>query len=183
MARAITLLALTLLSACSTYYAKLPSLASDREAAYVLGPADQLQITVYGETDLTGKYRISDTGNLTMPLIGPVPAQGLTVTQLQKALRDRLDAKALKSPDVTLEISEYRPFFILGEVKNPGSYPYVPNMTVLTAVAIAGGSTFRASADQMSITRQQQGASREARAQRDTRVLPGDVVYVFERHF
>jgi polysaccharide export outer membrane protein len=80
-------------------------------------------------------------------------------------------------------ISEYRPFFILGEVKNPGSYPYMPNMTVLTAVAIAGGFTPRASQDAISVTRQYSGKPYELRAQRGARVQPGDTVYVFERHF
>jgi polysaccharide biosynthesis/export protein len=81
---------------------------------------------------------------------------------------------------VTLSITTYRPFFILGEVKNPGSYPYVPNMTVLTAVAIAGGFTYRAAQDQISVVRESLG--KEARGSRETRVLPGDVVNIFERH-
>ena len=103
--------------------------------------------------------------------------------ELQKRLMTQLNVKAVKSPDVTIQIEEYRPFFILGEVKNPGSYPYVPDMTVLTAVAIAGGFTFRASEDEVSVTRRRNGTASEARASRASRILPGDVVYVFERHF
>jgi polysaccharide export outer membrane protein len=121
---------------------------------------------------------------LAMPLVGPIVAKGLTLEQFQKQLVTKLNANAVRSPNVTLQISEYRPFFILGEVKNPGSYPYVPDMTVLTAVAIAGGFTFRASEDEVSVTRRTPaGAMREARAMRSARILPGDTVYVFERHF
>jgi polysaccharide export outer membrane protein len=85
---------------------------------------------------------------------------------------------------VTVSITAYRPFFILGEVKNPGSYAYVPDMTVLTAVASAGGFTYRASQGEISVIRQRDGkVAAEAKAFRDTRVLPGDVVNIFERHF
>jgi polysaccharide export outer membrane protein len=123
---------------------------------------------------------VSTSGGVDMPLIGSVHAAGLTVPQLQQQLAQRLDARAVKSPNVTISITTYRPFFILGEVKNPGSYPYVPNMTVLTAVAIAGGFTYRAAQDQISVVRESLG--KEARGSRETRVLPGDVVNIFERH-
>jgi polysaccharide export outer membrane protein len=108
---------------------------------------------------------------------------GLTLPELQHKLIEQLNTNVIKSPDVTIQIAAYRPFFILGEVKNPGSYPYVPDMTVLTAVAIAGGFTFRASEEEVSVTRNYAGAPREARAPRDARLMPGDVVYVSERHF
>jgi polysaccharide export outer membrane protein len=179
-ALALVVIAPSLLTACSSTPGRLPQLASTAAVSYLLGPGDVLQITVFGDTDLTGPYRVSDSGTVAMPLVGQLRAQGLSVADFQKSLVERLNARAIKSPDVTVQINEYRPFFILGEVKNPGSYPYVPNMTVLTAVAIAGGFTFRASQNEVSITRAAQG---EARAQRDSRLLPGDVVYVFERHF
>jgi polysaccharide export outer membrane protein len=169
-----------LLTACSSTPGRLPPLASTAEVSYLLGAGDVLQITVFGETDLTGPYRVSDSGTVAMPLVGQLQAQGLSVADFQKSLVERLNARAIKSPDVTVQVNEYRPFFILGEVKNPGSYPYVPNMTVLTAVAIAGGFTFRAAQSEVSVIRAGHG---EARAQRDTRLLPGDVVNVFERHF
>jgi polysaccharide export outer membrane protein len=170
--------ALVWLSACSGTLRSLPPLPT-ATGPYLLGPGDNLQIGVFGDTDLTGTYRISDAGTVAMPLVGTIQAQGLSLTQFQHNLAERLNARAVKSPDVTVQVVEYRPFFILGEVKNPGSYPYVPNMTVLTAVAIAGGFTFRASEDEVSVTRD----SHEARASRDSRVQPGDTVYVFERHF
>jgi polysaccharide biosynthesis/export protein len=181
--RALILITLSLLTGCSGSLGKLPDLGPDVVTPYVLGAGDTLQITVYDQADLTGSYRISDSGFVAMPIVGAIPAQGLTLDQLQKRLTERLDAKAVKSPDITLQVTEYRPFFILGEVKNPGSYPYVPNITVLTAVAIAGGFTFRASQDEVSVTRQAGGKAREAKASRAARVLPGDTIYVFERHF
>jgi len=172
------------LAGCASPSHGLPELPNDQAgAAYLLGAGDSLRITVFGETDLSGTFKISDNGALVMPLVGQISAAGLSVPELQKRLVSQLNVKAVKSPDVTIQIEEYRPFFILGEVKNPGSYPYVPEMTVLTAVAIAGGFTFRASEDEVSVTRKRNGAASEARASRAARVLPGDVVYVFERHF
>src|SRR6185312_15987090 len=102
------------LSACSGALRRLPELPPQAQTAYVLGPGDVLQITVYDQPDLTGPYHISDGGTLAMPLLGVVPAQGLTLQQLQHDLLQRLQAKVVKSPDVTLEVTEYRPFFILG---------------------------------------------------------------------
>ena len=182
MTRALLVLALAWITACSSTLDRLPELGPERDAHYALGPGDVLQITVYDQPDLTGTYHISDSGSLAMPIIGALPAQGLTLQQLQRELIQRLQAKVVKAADVTLQVTEYRPFFILGEVKTPGSYPYVPNMTVLTAVAIAGGFTFRASQGEVSITRQTTGQPHEARAPRAARILPGDTIYVFERH-
>ena len=177
------LAALLAITGCASPSNRLPDLPAEQAGAYLLGPGDSLRITVFGEPDLSGTFKIADNGTLTMPLVGQVAAGGLAVPELHKRLVTQLNAKAVKSPDVTLQIEEYRPFFILGEVKNPGSYPYVPEMTVLTAVAIAGGFTFRASEDEVSVTRKRDGATSEARASRAARILPGDVVYVFERHF
>jgi polysaccharide export outer membrane protein len=170
------------LTACASTVSKLPDLPSDGGAPYLLGAGDTLQIVVFGETDLSGTFRVSDSGAIAMPLAGVVPVAGLSIDQFQRRLAERLRANALKSPNVTVAISEYRPFFILGEVKSPGSYPYVPNMTVLTAVAIAGGFTFRASQNEISVVRQSGSRASESRAARDSRVLPGDVVNIFERH-
>lgn len=180
--RVLLILCLVTVSACAGSARQLPMLPSEPELAYRLGAGDTLQITVFGEPDLTGSYPVSAGGSVDMPLIGSVAADGLTVAQLQQQLVQKLDAKAVKSPNVTVAVTSYRPFFILGEVKNPGSYPYVPNMTVLTAVAIAGGFTYRASQDTVSVTRVLNGRAAEARAPRDARVLPGDVINIFERH-
>jgi polysaccharide biosynthesis/export protein len=160
----------------------MPTLAQMSDAPYRLGAGDTLQIIVFGEADFSGTFRVSDSGAVAMPLIGAVPADGLTVEQFQKVLLKRLDEKALRAPDVTISVSQYRSFYVLGEVKTPGPYAYVPNMTVLTAVAMAGGFTYRAAAEEISVTRSAQGKPVESRATRESKVLPGDVVYVFERH-
>lgn len=171
------------LGACSSAVSRLQPLASDVPGPYLLGAGDTLQIVIFGETDLSGTYRISDSGMVAMPLVGLVAADGLSIDQFQKRLIERLQTTALKSPNVTISVNEYRPFFILGEVKTPGLYPYVPNMTVLTSVAIAGGFTDRASQNEISVSRPAGGKAIEARAWLESRVLPGDVVYVYERHF
>lgn len=178
----VVLCSLLLLGACASTVSRLPDLPKDPGSPYSLAAGDVLLITVFGESELTGTYSVSDTGFIVMPLVGSVRAQGRTPDQLQKALVEGLSVRAVKSPNVTVQIKDYRPFFILGEVKNPGSYAYVPNMTVLTAVAIAGGFTFRASEGDVAVTRSIEGKPRESRASRESRVLPGDVVYVYERH-
>lgn len=172
-----------LLGACASTTGHLPILSSDAAAPYGLGAGDTLQIIVFGESDLTGAYRVNDSGMVAMPLVGAIAAAGLDLDQFRQRLTERLQANAVRNPNVTVTINEYRPFFILGEVKNPGSYAYVPNMTVLTAVAIAGGFTYRASESEIAVTRQNGGKPGEFQASRAARVLPGDVVYVFERHF
>jgi polysaccharide export outer membrane protein len=178
----LTLVCSFALTACVGTVGRLPALPSEGGAPYHLGPGDMLQVVVYGEDDLSGSFRVSDSGTIAVPLIGAVPADGLTIEQLRQQLVDRLSANAVRSPNVTLSVTEYRPFFILGEVKTPGSYPYVPKMTVLTAVAIAGGFTYRAAESEISVTRNWDGKARESRAARESSILPGDVIYVFERH-
>lgn len=180
---AVVMVTSLFLGGCSSAVSRLQPLASDAPGPYLLGAGDTLQIVIFGETDLSGTYRISDSGMVAMPLVGLVAADGLSIDQFQKRLIERLQVTALKSPNVTISVNEYRPFFILGEVKTPGLYPYVPNMTVLTSVAIAGGFTDRASQNEISVSRQAGGKAIEARAWLESRVLPGDVVYVYERHF
>ncbi|MEJ1961710.1 MAG: polysaccharide biosynthesis/export family protein [Gammaproteobacteria bacterium] len=175
------LLALSV-AACMSPVRKMPALPASASDAYRLGSGDTLQLVVFGETDLSGSFRVSDSGTIAMPLVGAVAVEGATLEEVRQRLIEKLKSTAIRDPNVTLTIAEYRPFFILGEVKNPGSYPFVPHMTALTAVAIAGGFTFRASQDDISVTRDIKGTSLESRASRESRVLPGDVVYVFERH-
>ena len=178
----VVLMSCLLVTACASSVDRLPALPSNAVGPYRLGAGDTLQLVVFGEADLSGTYRVSDSGSIAVPLLGPVAADGLTLAQLQQQLVEKLKENAVRAPNVTVSVSEYRPFFILGEVKTPGSYPYVPKMTVLTAVAIAGGFTYRASEGEISVTRHLSEKPLEARASRDATVLPGDVIYVFERH-
>ena len=151
---------------------------------YKLGAGDQVRVITFGEDQLTGKFQISDSGNVAIPLLGTVPAEGLTTTELENNIEQQLkDKKILLDPSVSVEIVEYRPIFVLGEVSKPGQYPYQPGMTVLTAVAVAGGFTYRAQTDDASILRKVNGHSVEGRASRRVELLPGDVVTVLERYF
>jgi polysaccharide export outer membrane protein len=120
-----------------------------------------------------------------MPLVGAVAARDLTTGELEKSLTKRLseDAKVLVNPSVSVQLVVARPFYILGEVKNPGQYPCAYETTVLSAVAIAGGFTYRARTDYVSITRKVGEQVVERRADRDSPIQPGDVVYVYERYF
>ena len=152
--------------------------------AYRLGPGDQVGITLFGEQQLSGAFAVSDSGHIALPLVGNVHAAGLTPDQLAAAIEARLKSAGLyRDPRVAVEVTGYRPVFILGEVAKPGQYPYQPGMTVLTAAAIAGGFTYRAVTRQFGIVRQEGGKAEEGRAVRQTLLQPGDVVTVHERLF
>ncbi len=107
-----------LLASCAGRVNDLPPLTSTPDTAYRLGAGDTLQIIVYGENDLTGSYKVTDSGLVAMPLVGAVPAVGQSLDQFRQSLTERLRASAIRSPDVTVSVTEYRPFFILGEVKD-----------------------------------------------------------------
>lgn len=154
------------------------------DAGYRLGSGDHVRITVYGQPEMTGEYAIDGSGMLSFPLIGQVHAGGLSAGGLEQALVDRLQPNYLKNPSVSVEVLTYRPFYIVGEVRTPGSYPYVSGMTVLNAVALAGGFTYRAREDDFYLLRRRGEGSRDRIvAAPDTPVLPGDVITVRERYF
>lgn len=184
-ARAWCLLAViamaAILCACSGPSSPLGPAPLPTSEEYHLGGGDQVKVTIFGEQDLSGDYRVDGSGMLTMPLIGRVHAAGLTSDQL-KATLQRHYKQYLKTPDVSVEIVNYRPFYIVGEVKDPGKYPYVNGMTVINAVAIAGGFTYRADSNDFYI--QRKGKTKyEFSARQTTVVRPGDVVVVRERFF
>jgi polysaccharide export outer membrane protein len=138
---------------------------------------------VFGQDGLTNSYAVDAGGNITMPLIGSVTARGLTPTELSSAIAARLRQGFIREPHVAVEIEAYRPFFILGEVSFPGQYPYVPNMSVETAVAIAGGFSPRALRDKVEISRPAGGQTLRRTVPLGTQVRPGDTVTVAERWF
>lgn len=156
--------------------------APQNTAEYVLDTGDQVKVVVFGHTDLSGQFVVSSTGAVAMPLIGEVGAKGRTLRQLESAIIKKLKPDFLKNPQVSAEVVNYRPFYIIGEVKNPGTYPYVNGMRILNAVAIAGGFTYRAREKEMMITRSK-GGGKPQRVSPNTKVLPGDVVEVLERYF
>lgn len=150
---------------------------------YRLGPGDRIKVTVFGHEDLSGEFQVSGTGEISMPLIDEVNAQDLTVGELEDRIVDALQPDYLIKPRVSVGILNYRPFYIIGEVTTPGSYPYVNGMTVLNAVAVAGGFNYRARKGRISIRRGDGETSQEFEAGMDTQVEPGDVISVPERFF
>jgi len=153
------------------------------QTEYVLGSGDKLKITVFGSDDLSGETEVDPSGQVTLPLVGQIPAAGKTVPQLELEIRHRLSPDFVKNPRLSIEVENYRPFYIIGEVKNPGSYPFVANMSVVNAIALAGGYTYRANKDEVLITRASDPSRKAVAAQRTDTVLPGDVVEVRERLF
>jgi polysaccharide export outer membrane protein len=153
------------------------------DAAYHLDAGDKLRDVVYGQEGLTNTYAIDAGGSITMPLIGSVPARGRTPKGLAADIAARLRGGFIREPSVAVEIEAYRPFFILGEVAAPGQYPYVPNMTVESAVAIAGGFSPRARRDQVTVTHTDAAGTGRYIVPPGTSLSPGDTVLVGERWF
>jgi polysaccharide export outer membrane protein len=153
------------------------------DAAYRLDAGDKLRVVVYGQEGLTNTYAIDAGGSITMPLIGAVPARGRTPAGLASAISAKLRNGYIREPSVAVEIEAYRPFFILGEVAAPGQYPYVPNMSVETAVAIAGGFSPRAQRDRVTLTHTDHSASSRFVVPLGSALGPGDTILVGERWF
>ena len=173
------------LSGCATAPAP-PLPASEYGQAnqpYTLGVGDKLRVNVYREPELSGEFSVNGTGAITMPLVGTVRARGLTPAELARAITARLRAGYIREPYVAVEVEAYRPFFILGEVTAPGQYPYVPNMTVESAVAIAGGFSPRAQKASVELTRTDRSGAVRAAVPLGTLMRPGDTVVVGERWF
>jgi polysaccharide export outer membrane protein len=154
-----------------------------RDAGYRLDAGDRLRVVVYGQDGLTNTYAIDAGGSITMPLIGAVPARGRTPAGLASEISAKLRNGYIRDPSVAVEIEAYRPFFILGEVAAPGQYPYVPNMSVESAVAIAGGFSPRARRDRVTLTHADNSGSTRVEVPLGTSVSPGDTVMVGERWF
>ncbi|MBN9580816.1 MAG: polysaccharide export protein [Afipia sp.] len=150
---------------------------------YRLDSGDRLRVVVYGQDGLTNTYAVDAGGAITMPLIGRVPARGLTPAELAGAVSARLRKGYLRDPSVAVEVESYRPFFVLGEVAAPGQYPFVPNMTAETAVAIAGGFTPRADRGAAKLRRVGDGGAAQAVVPMGTFLRPGDTVVISERWF
>lgn len=150
------------------------------DTSYLLGPGDQLRVTIYDAEDLSGEVPVGDTGMAVLPLIGPVRAAGATPRQLEEAVRAKLIGDHyLNNPNVTVQIIHFRPIYVLGEVHKPGDHPYVPGMTVRAAIALAGGFTPRANQSFVIVTRQ----NHDYRAAVSSLLRPDDLVQVSERFF
>ena len=163
-----------------------PALAQDQtQTEYQLGSGDKLRITFFGKhtTDLSGEYEIDGTGLVPLPLVGSLRMGGLTVAQAEDVIVEAYKPDYVKNPRVSLQVMNYRPFYITGQVEDPGSYSYVNGITVLEAVVIAGGFTKRAKENKMLIIRGKDLTRAKQDATPETFVLPGDVIEVPQRYF
>ena len=183
MRAAALLVFIAFLAGCGSMGAVTQPIPPAGDGPYRLDSGDRLQLTVFGQPDLSGEFIVRDDGAVAIPLLGAVPARDLTAEQLAGAVTTRLADGLLVDPDVTVQVLEYRPFFVLGEVVQPGEYPYQPRLTVLAGVAIAGGFTIRADQDEIIITRIGPNGTYRGLATARTVIEPGDVILVEERFF
>ena len=150
---------------------------------YRLGAGDKLRILVFEEVDLSGEFMVDGTGTVAMPLIGQISAQGKTVREIETLIETALRAGYLNDPQVSVEVVNFRPYFILGEVNSPGTYPFQNGLTVTEAAATAGGFTYRANKKTIYIRRAGADSEEAVRLTTTTRVYPGDTVRIGERLF
>ena len=150
---------------------------------YRLGAGEKLKVTVYGEDDLSGEFFVDGSGQVQLPLVGQVRAAGLTVHEFVTEVQTMLAAKYLRDPKVSVQIENYRPFYIIGEVNKPGEYPYENGLNALGAVALAGGFTYRADDSDVYIRRNGDPHEQRMPANAATRINPGDIVRIDERTF
>nr|WP_240609536.1 polysaccharide biosynthesis/export family protein [Phenylobacterium deserti] len=152
-------------------------------ADYRLGSGDKIRVITFGEEALTGEFFVGGSGKVSFPLIGEVQAAGLSAPEFQRAVEAALKEGYLKEPRVSVEVLNYRPFYILGEVTKPGEYPYTNGLTVLNAVATANGFTYRANTKKVFIKRANSDKEEELALTSSTQVAPGDTIRIAERFF
>lgn len=180
---ALSGLGLAGLAGCAAW-SSLPPLPPPRPGPYRLGAGDRLRVVVFDQKQLTRTYTVDAAGNIDLPLLGQVRAAGLTIAALRREIAAGLVRRGLlRHPSVAIEVATYRPFSILGEVNKPDQYPFQPGMTVLAAVSLAGGFTYRAAESEVGIIRVTDGIARQYRAPVSALIAPGDVIRVFQRHF
>jgi polysaccharide export outer membrane protein len=157
--------------------------ASEAVSGYQLGARDRVLVTVFNHDDLGGEFELDGDGRFSMPLIGVVEAAGLTLPELQRLLISRLKPDYLVNPRVSIVVRNYRPYYLVGEVQSTGSFPYVAGITYLTAIAMAGGYTYRARKDVVYVIRGNDPEQEEIKLDANEKVQPGDIVRVAERLF
>ena len=150
---------------------------------YRLGVGDRLKVSVFGEQDLSGAFDVNATGNVPLPLIGDVPAKGRAIADFRDAVARKLAEGYLKSPKVTVEVLNYRPIYVHGEVKNGGEFPFKNGLKLRDAIAVAGGYTYRANQSYVLLTREGEAQEAKAPLPSGLDVLPGDNIRVPERFF
>lgn len=160
-----------------------PAAQQQAAGAYTLGNGDQLRITVFGQPDLSGQFEVDGTGAISMPLIGQIQALGLTTPELEDHIVTVLEGDYVLNPRVSAEVINYRPYYILGEVNRPGEYPFTSGLTVMNAVAAAGGWTYRANKKVVYIKSVDSNEEQALELNTATVVRPGDTLRIGERIF
>jgi len=155
----------------------------EHPSGYRVGAGDTLNIRVYSQDDLNGDYRVDAAGNISMPLVGTVNVAKLTTPQIARTLEKRLSQKYLRDPSVSVQVANMRPFFVVGEVRTPGAFPYMPGLTVQEAIALSGGYTPRADQGAVLVSRRSSTGVQNINLPVLAPLYPGDVVYVKERWF
>ncbi len=148
-----------------------------------LQAGEKIRVNVYGEASLSGDYQIDPSGFISLPLAGTMKAAGLTQAELEQALSKKFRGEYLKNPKVAVTIVEFRPFYIIGEIEKPGAYSYTSGLNVLSAIAIAGGTTYRASKSTILIQHPGESGLREYQLTSSVPILPGDIIRVPQRYF
>lgn len=185
----IGLLATLLLTGCGagsvTSSATPPSATATAgdPSAYRLGPNDKVRVIVFGEDQLSGEYQVDSTGSVALPLVGEISAAGKSPREFEEAVRTAYANGYVRDPKISIEVLDFRPYYILGEVKKPGEYPYRTGLTVISAIAAAEGYTYRANTAAVLIDRPGQAGQLKVRATANEPIYPGDVITVNERFF
>ena len=177
------LVGLILVGGCARDPLVTNAIHAELVAPYRLDSGDQLRIVVFGQDDLSNTYVVDQSGSISMPLAGSVPARGRTTADVEASVTAALRNGFLRNPDVSVEVDRYRPFFAMGEVGLAGQYPYVPGMTLQQAIATAGGLTPRADLTSFQVTRSSGGQIETARLLLSDPIMPGDTIHVRGRHF
>lgn len=159
------------------------SAAYEFGTGYRVGAGDRMTIRVAGEADLSAEYLVDGAGNISLPYVQTISVAGMTAAQIERLIGERLRAGYLRDPQVSVQVTTLRPFYILGEINAAGSFPYQPGMTVQNAIAIAGGYGARADQKQVLITRKNSNGTSTYKVPVTTQIYPGDIVYVRERWF
>jgi polysaccharide export outer membrane protein len=178
----------TLLAACtggpSMPSETAPMTAVNPAEGYLLEPGNRVRIMIFGESNMSGDFLVDTMGTVSMPLVGNIAASGVTVQGLAERIEQKLKQDGyLKEPRINVEVLTFRPFYVLGEVRQPGEFPYSNGMTVLSAIARAGGYDYRARQSEVVLVRMVNGQQKDYRATERTPILPGDIVRVLERAF
>lgn len=176
-------LAVSVVAGCSSYKPVPPGFHKALNEPYRLGAGDRVRVTVFEQEGLTNIYSVDQSGYLSFPLVGAIPARGHTSQQLEREIANKLSQGYLRNPDVSVEIDRYRPIFVMGEVGAAGQYSYVPGLTVQKAIAVAGGFSPRAYQGNADVTRTINGKVITGRVPISDPLLPGDTLYVRERLF